>query len=109
MIGTSCHSNSGRVTPMSFPYAPRSSLVSHTSTTPSGREDEEGWVHTHARTHTHTHTHTRESLFCPLHDVLQWIAPKAATSMLGLAVSAVVETACVDGDDLHQWVAANLG
>ena len=32
---TSFHSNSGRVMPISYPYAPRSSLVSQISTTPS--------------------------------------------------------------------------
>ena len=36
MTSTSCHSNSGRVTPISLPYAPVSSLVNQISTTPSG-------------------------------------------------------------------------
>lgn len=35
ITSTSCHSNSGNVTPISLPYAPVSSLVSHSSTTPS--------------------------------------------------------------------------
>ena len=38
ITSTSCHSNSGSVVPMSLPYAPVSSLVSHSSTTPSANE-----------------------------------------------------------------------
>ena len=40
ITSTSCHNNSGKVTPISRPYAPVSSLVSHSSTTPSSK----AWV-----------------------------------------------------------------
>ena len=39
----SSHRSSGRLVPMSRPYAPKSSLVSHSSTTPSEEKWGGGW------------------------------------------------------------------
>lgn len=50
-----------------------------------------------------------EGLPSPLHNLLWGVAAQFTPSVLGLAVGALVQAPCVDGDDLNEGVLAHFG